>query len=207
MRLFCQPLEEIHAVEPGNALGDFIILRLKEMFESFIICWNKQGVRFLGTLLTKRTNRNMNGKWEERASMGWLGGQKKRGINIRDKLRGLICREAQGWMLRRHCIMWLSGVLKGVRLFVRKIPIFKELVRYIHCFIRQSPPSVAEAEKSDRIETDQRVWRVFSWNSKTVGHIDIRCRADTKAQWGCLSLYNLSTTSLTSTRWSVIILY
>jgi hypothetical protein len=31
-----------------------------------------------------------------------------------------------------------------------------------HASIRQPPPPVAEAEKSDRIETDQRIWRVFS---------------------------------------------
>jgi hypothetical protein len=37
--------------------------------------------------------------------MGWIGDQKKREINGRDKLRGLKCREAQGWMLQGHCIM------------------------------------------------------------------------------------------------------
>jgi hypothetical protein len=30
--------------------------------------------------------------------MGWMGGKKKREIDIRDKVRGLICREAQGWI-------------------------------------------------------------------------------------------------------------
>jgi hypothetical protein len=43
-------------------------------------------------------------------------------------------------------------------------------------------PPLTEAEKSDRIETDQRIWRVVSGNSKTVRHIDIRCRADIKAE-------------------------
>ena len=38
--------------------------------------------------------------------------------------------------------------------------------------------------KSDCIETDPRIWRIFSRNSKTVGHIDIRCCADIKAEWG-----------------------
>jgi hypothetical protein len=33
------------------------------------------------------------------------GGKKKREINSRDKVRGLICREARGWMLRGRCTM------------------------------------------------------------------------------------------------------
>jgi hypothetical protein len=52
-----------------------------------------------GTLLIKYTNRNIIRKYEERAGLGWIGGKNKREINSRDKSRGLICREARGWML------------------------------------------------------------------------------------------------------------
>jgi hypothetical protein len=44
-------------------------------------------------------------KKDRRTGSGWTGGKKKREINNRDKVRGLICREARGWMLRGRCIM------------------------------------------------------------------------------------------------------
>jgi hypothetical protein len=51
-----------------------------------------------------------------------------------------------------------------------------------HASIRQSPLAFAEAQESDRLKTDQRTWRVVSGNRKTVGHIDIWCGADIKAE-------------------------
>jgi hypothetical protein len=59
--------------------------------------------------------------------------------------------------------------------------------------IRQSPHAFAETEKSDRIETGQRIWRIAGRNGKTVGHIHIGWRTDTQEGKGNLSLYILST--------------
>ena len=42
----------------------------------------------LGTLLTNYTNRNINGKSEAGASLGWIDGKQRREINSRDKSRG-----------------------------------------------------------------------------------------------------------------------